>query len=123
MRTRLPVLSATLSLVGACHGDGAARLQGTWRGVRAEGVAADAQASANAFALATELDVKGDALVVTTPGDTQSGRYRVVKQDRTTLIITTDKDGPDAPQTFVFVDDKMLRWLALEGKAIVFVRP
>jgi hypothetical protein len=123
MLARLPVLGATLALVSGCHGDGAARLQGTWHGVRAEGVAADALASANAFALGTELDVKGDALVVTTPSDTQSGRYRVVKQDRTTLVITTDKDGADAPQTFVFVDDKTLRWVVLEGKAIVFVRP
>ena len=120
---RLPVLGATLCLVSACHGDGAARLQGTWHGVRAEGVAADALAPANAFALATELEVRGDALVVTTPSDTQSGRYRVVKQDRTTLVITTDKDGADDPQTFMFVDDKTLRWVVLDGKAIVFARP
>jgi hypothetical protein len=123
MLARLPVLGTTLALVSGCHGDGAARLQGTWHGVRAEGVAADALASANAFALGTELDVKGDALVVTTPSDTQSGRYRVVKQDRTTLVITTDKDGADVPQTFVFADDKTLRWVVLEGKTIVFARP
>jgi hypothetical protein len=123
MLARLPVLGAILSLVGACHGEGAARLQGTWRGVRTEGVAAEALASANAFAVGTELDVKGDALVVSTPGDTQSGRYRVVKQDRMTLVITTDKDGADDPQTFIFVDDKTLRWVVLDGKAIVFARP
>ena len=63
-------------------------------------------AAANAFATATELDVKGDAITVTTPKDKQSGRYKVVKQDKTTLVITTDKDGADDPQTFTFVDDK-----------------
>jgi len=116
------VLGIAVSLGPACHGDGAARLQGTWRGVRADGVAADAVQGANAFAVATELEVRGDALVVTTPEDTQSGRYRVVKQDRATLVITTDKDGAEDPQTFVFLDDTTLRWTALEGKSIVFAR-
>lgn len=66
--------------------------------------------------------MKGDALVVITPKETQSGRYRVLRQDRTTLVITTDRDGADDPQTFVFVDDKTLRWSVLEGRSIVFAR-
>jgi hypothetical protein len=115
-------LGAAVALGTGCHGEGAARLQGTWRGVRTEGVAPDAVAGANAFALSTELDVKGDALTVITPKDTQSGRYRVVKQDRTTLVITTDKDGAEDPQTFVFVDDRTVRWAVLEGRSIVFAR-
>jgi hypothetical protein len=119
---RASVLGAAVSLGAGCHGEGAARLQGTWRGVRAEGASPDALAGANAFAVATELDVKGDALVVITPKETQSGRYRVLRQDRTTLVITTDRDGADDPQTFVFVDDKTLRWSVLEGRSIVFAR-
>ena len=119
---RVSVLGAAVALGAACHGEGAARLQGTWRGVRAEGVAPEALAGANAFAVATELDVKGDALVVITPKETQSGRYRVLRQDRATLVIATDKDGADNPQTFVFVDEKTLRWAVLEGRTIVFAR-
>jgi hypothetical protein len=111
-----------MALGTGCHGEGAARLQGTWRGVRTEGVAADSVTSANAFALATELDVRCDSITVTTPSDTQSGRYRVVKQDRATLVITTDKDGPEIPQTFVFVDERTVRWAVLDGRAIVFAR-
>jgi hypothetical protein len=109
-------------LLAACHGGGAARLQGNWRGVRAEGVAPEAATAANTFATGTALDVKGDAITVTTPKDTQSGHYKVVKQDKTTVVITTDKDGADDPQTFVFVDDKTLRWSVLDGKSIVFAR-
>jgi hypothetical protein len=90
--------------------------------VRTEGVAADSVASANAFAVATELDVKGDSITVTTPKGTQSGRYRVVKQDRATVLITTDKDGADSPETFVFVDERTVRWAVLDGRAIVFAR-
>lgn len=104
----------------ACHGDGAARLQGHWRGVRADGVPPESLGSANAFATGTELEVKGDSITVTTPRDKQTGRYKVVKQDRATLVITTDKDGPADPQTFTFVDDKTVRWAVLEGKSILF---
>jgi hypothetical protein len=66
--------------------------------------------------------VKGDAITVTTPKDKQSGRYKVVKQDKTMLVITTDKDGADDPQTFTFVDDKTVRWAVLDGKSIVFAK-
>lgn len=113
---------AFAAAVAACRGDGAAKLQGHWRGVRAEGVAAESLAAANAFATGTQLDVKGDAITVTTPKDKQSGRYKVVKQDKSTIVITTDKDGPGEPQTFTFVDDKTMRWAVLEGRAIVFAR-
>jgi hypothetical protein len=116
------LLGATLFAVAGCHGDGASRLQGKWHGLRAEGVTSETVVAANAFATATEIDVKGDAITVTTPKDKQSGRYKVVKQDKTTLVITTDKDGTDDPQTFTFVDDKTLRWAVLDGKSILFAK-
>jgi len=117
-RAALPCALAFATL--ACHGDGAARLQGHWRGVRADGVPSEALGSANAFATGTELEVKGDSITVTTPKDKQTGRYKVIKQDKATLVITTDKDGPGDPQTFTFVDDKTVRWAVLEGKSILF---
>jgi hypothetical protein len=120
--TLVPLMAALVPVLAACHGDGASKLQGHWRGIRAEGVGSDALAAANAFATGTELDVKGDAITVTTPKDKQSGRYKVVRQDKATLVITTDKDGPSDPQTFTFVDDKTVRWAVLEGKSIVFAR-
>jgi hypothetical protein len=116
------LLAALGPLLAACHGDGAARLQGKWHGLRAEGVENGAQPAANAFATGTELDVRGDAITVTTPKDKQSGRYKVVRQDKTTLVITTDEDGPSDPQTFTFLDDKTVRWAVLEGKSIVFAK-
>ncbi len=116
------LLGALLPALAACHGDGSPKLQGHWRGVRAEGVAVEAIAAANAFAAGTELDVRGDAITVTTPKDKQAGRYKVVRQDTTTVVITTDKDGPSDPQTFTFIDDKTVRWAVLEGKSIVFAK-
>ncbi|HEY3816543.1 MAG TPA: hypothetical protein VGL81_05195 [Polyangiaceae bacterium] len=119
---RASLLGAILCVVAGCHGGGSSRLQGKWRGVRAEGVPGDTVAAANAFASGTEIDVKGDAITITTPKDKQSGRYKVVKQDKSTLTITTDKDGTDDPQTFTFVDDKTVRWAVLDGKSIVFAK-
>jgi hypothetical protein len=119
---RASVMAGVVSALAGCHGDGAPRLQGHWRGVRAEGVPSESLPQANAFATGTELVVKGDSITVTTPKDRQSGRYKVVRQDKTTLVLTTDKDGPNERQTFTFVDDKTIRWAILEGKTIVFAK-
>jgi hypothetical protein len=104
----------------ACGGGGSSRLQGKWHGLRAEGVMPTALAAANAFAAGMLLEVKGDAITVTTPKDRQSGHYHVVKEDKVSVVITTDKDGPAEPQTFTFVDDKTLRWALDGGQTILF---
>lgn len=119
---RAALALALVTVAGACHGSGSKRLEGHWKGARTEGVSLDALVAANAFAVRTEIDVKGDAITVTTPKDKQAGRYKVVKEDKTTLVVTTDKDGPTEPQTFMFVDDKTMKWAVLEGKTIVFVK-
>ncbi len=104
----------------ACGGGGSKRLQGKWHGLRAEGVAVASQAAANTFATGMTLEVSGDSITVTTPHDKQSGRYKVVKEDKSTLVLTTDKDGAKEPQTFTFVDDKTVKWLVMDGELIVF---
>jgi hypothetical protein len=110
-----------LSTAAACKAPGSPQLQGKWRGTRAEGIAADKQADANTFAAGIELDVKGDQITVTYPKEQrQTGRYTVLKQDKTTLVIATDKDGPDARETFTFLDDKTMKWAVLDGKTITF---
>ncbi|HEY2517517.1 MAG TPA: hypothetical protein VGI39_41875 [Polyangiaceae bacterium] len=103
-------------------GRGSSRLEGKWKGKSVDGVAPEAQAAANAFAVETEIDVKGDAISVTTPKEKQSGTYKVVREDKGQVVIVTDKDGPDDAQIFTVVDDKTLRWSVLEGKTITFVR-
>ena len=116
-------LLALLALAGlACGGGGSRRLQGKWHGLRAEGVAVASQAAANTFATGMTLEVSGDSITVTTPHDKQSGRYKVVKEDKSTLVLTTDKDGPKEPQTFTFVDDKTLKWLVMDGETIVLAK-
>jgi hypothetical protein len=123
MNAAVRIAAAALLAVACDAHAGSARLQGHWTGVAAEGVTGDALAAATAFAKATEMDVQGDRLTITSPKETQSGRYRVLKEDATTLVLATDRDGFEHPQTFVFTNrDETLRWSVLEGRAIVFAR-
>jgi hypothetical protein len=117
---RAPLLAVLALGLLACGGGGSKRLQGKWHGLRAEGVAVASQAAANTFATGMTLEVSGDSITVTTPHDKQSGRYKVVKEDKSTLVLTTDKDGAKEPQTFTFVDDKTVKWLVMDGELIVF---
>jgi hypothetical protein len=85
-------------------------------------VTGEAANVAAAFAGGMELDVTGDAISVTTGGQRQSGRYRVLREDPNAVVMTTDADGWNEPQTFTFVGPDTLRWSVLPGKAIVFAR-
>jgi hypothetical protein len=96
------------------------RLEGHWHGVRAEGVGADQQVAANAFAVGTELEFKAGTLHVKTPKDEQTGKYKVTAEDKQSVTVTTDRDGLTDAQTFYFPDDHTMRWQVLEGKALTF---
>jgi hypothetical protein len=117
---RLCAGAFVLALVG-CHG-GSARLEGKWRGVRTDGVAPESLVSATAFASGTEIDFHGNAITIKTPKDTQTGKYKVIREDKASIVIVTDRDGPDDKQTFTFDGEKMMKWAILEGKTITFMK-
>jgi hypothetical protein len=75
------------------------------------------QATADAFASETELEIKDDSITVSTRrGGRQSGHFKVVKAESVTLVIATDKDGPDDPQTFTFLDNGTMKWAVFDPK-------
>jgi hypothetical protein len=115
-------LLTLLVVLTACGHKGSPRLEGHWRGLHAEGVATEMQPTADVFATATELDVRGEAILVTTPKGKQSGKFKVKSEDKTSITIWTDGDGPNDPQTFVFIDERTMKWNVLEGKTITFRR-
>jgi hypothetical protein len=115
-------LIAGAFLGSACGRAGCPRLEGRWRGVRAERASGETPTAAAAFARGTVLEVSGDTMRVTTPNETQSGHYRVVYENDATVTIATDTDGPDVPQTFTFEGAGSIRWLAAEGESIVFAK-
>jgi hypothetical protein len=120
----LAIAATSAMALGAtgCKHPGSAKLEGRWRGLRADGVGAPAQDAANAFALATEITAKGNQITVTTPGaKPQPGTYVIDDENKTTLILHTDRDGPTAKETFAFSDDgKTMTWRLGEGRTIVF---
>jgi hypothetical protein len=118
----LGVFWMTAILAAACKHPGSTKLEGRWKGVRAEGVSAERQHDANTFAVGTQISAKGNVITITTPqGKPQQGTYFVDDENKTTLVIHTDKDGPAAKETFAFGDDgKTMTWRIGEGRTIVF---
>jgi hypothetical protein len=126
-RTAVLAVVGAAALLGvlletACGRAGCPRLEGRWRGVRAERTSGETPPAAAAFARGTVLEVSGDTMRMTTPNDTQFGHYRVVYENDSTVSLATDTDGPDLPQTFTFEGPGSVRWLAAEGESIVFTK-
>ena len=125
MHARRWLLGGGLALV-ACHHGGSPRLEGRWHGVTADGVSADQQATADAFAGGFELEFRGDVIAMSMPkSDRQVGRFKVKKDDKgppAVVVIATEKDGPEDEDTFTFVDDKTMKWSVLPGKTITLKR-
>ncbi len=115
---RLLVPLFCLSFIG-CGPKGSSKLEGMWLGVRATGVSAEQQASADDFARHTVLEFRSDAVAIRTPKGVQVGHYKVVHEDSTSLTIVTDKDGVEEPHTFVFDGQKALGWKILPNRTIV----
>jgi hypothetical protein len=118
----MTMLCALVTCLTACHKVGSPRLEGKWRGGKAEGVLPASQANATQFALDTELEFTGENITVHTTNAKQSAKYKVVREDKRSIIIETDRDGPTDPQTFTFDDDRNMRWQILPGKTISFVK-
>ena len=108
----LPLLGA---IAGACKHAGSAKLEGHWRGTRAEGVTPAVQEAANTFATQTEITAKGNQITIVTPA--------VKPQSATFTVLHTDKDGLSNKETFSFADEgKTMTWRLGEGRTIVFTK-
>jgi hypothetical protein len=122
---RKPVLATLLLLLATvalgCGSKGAARLEGHWKGTRAEGAAPGNEGMATEFAKSTEITVKGNQISITTPAaKNQTASYVVEKDDKTTVVIKTDKDNTS--ETFTFDNDGTMTWKVDERKSIVFAK-
>ncbi|MBS2013237.1 MAG: hypothetical protein JST00_10140 [Deltaproteobacteria bacterium] len=121
MRKLALALAIGLLAIGCKH-PGSAKLEGHWRGVRAEGVTPQQQDAANAFAMATEIIARGEKLTVSTPGSKNvQSVYVVDDENKTTVVLHTEKDGANAKETFTFEGDgKTMTWKMGGGTSIVF---
>ncbi|CAN5175974.1 hypothetical protein BH09MYX1_BH09MYX1_58500 [soil metagenome] len=120
MRRSVVVVIAFAMLVASCKKSAQTRLEGHWRGVKATGVSADVQSQANLYAAKMELDFKGDKVSVQTGSDKQSGKYKIVKEDKSSFSLVTDGDGTADEQKFTFDSDHEISWAVVPGKTIQF---
>lgn len=92
--TRRLVLLVAMVVLVACNKGSAPKLEGRWRGVKASGVPAEQVGTANLFASTMELEFKGDVVSVHTGSEKQSGKFKVVSDDKKAVVIVTDQTGP-----------------------------
>ena len=100
MRKLVQAWPLLLFVLAACR-HGSPKLEGHWKGVRADGVDPSAQVNTSSFATSTEIIAQGDKIAI----QTQAGRsptttYVVDKEDPTTLVIHTA--GDPTAETFTF---------------------
>ena len=119
---QIAILLALIASFGGCKKAGSPRLEGKWRGSKAEGILPSAQQAANQFAMDTELTFEGDTVTVHTNDGKQTAKYKVVREDKRSIIIETDRDGPNDPQTFTFDSDRAMRWQIMPGKTLSFAK-
>lgn len=117
------VLALAIVATGCKH-PGSAKLEGRWRGTRAEGVTPTVQEAANTFATQTEIVARGNLITISTPaGRGQPATFVVDDENKSTVVVHTDKDGLASKETFAFADDaKTMTWRVGEGRTIVFTK-
>jgi hypothetical protein len=119
---KLVLALAIAGSIGCKHPS--SKLEGHWRGTRAEGVAPGAQEAGNTFATQTEITAKGTTITISTPGaKPQAATLVIDSESATTVVAHTDKDGASNTQTFSFSDEgKTMVWRMGEGRTMVFQR-
>lgn len=117
------IVLAVAILATGCKHSGSAKLEGRWRGTRAEGVAPAAQEAANTFATQTEIVAKGNLISISSPTvKAQQAPYVVDDESKTTVVLHTEKDVA-TKETFAFdLDGKTMSWRVGDGRTIVFTK-
>jgi hypothetical protein len=121
-----PVFLALMTLAGlagwGCKPSGSQKLTGHWRGVKAEGIPDSSMVAGNGFAMGTEIIAQGNQIAIQTPaGKSAAATYYVDKEDPSTLVIHTDRDG--SAETFTFNDKAdLMVWKIDAQRSITFRR-
>ncbi len=104
----------------ACKHPGSQKLEGHWKGAKADVVDPNVQIQANAFAAGTEIIALGNQVAIQTPaGRNPAATYIVDKEDATSLVIHTDRDGTTETFTFNEKADQMV-WHVDANRSITF---
>jgi len=131
VQTALRRLGTSLLLAGVaaasvgCGGHPVQRkLSGRWLGERIENVDGEALAAATGWVKGTSLEFADSTLTVAVPAEEpRSGPYRVVRvHERDVRLAVTRKDGTVDQLALKLDDERSLRWVIGDGRAIVLRR-
>jgi hypothetical protein len=117
---KLVLALAIAGAIGCKHPS--SKLEGHWKGMRADGVPASVQDAANTFATQTEIVAHGNLITVSTPGSKgQPNPFVVDSETPAVVLVHTDKDGAANKETFSFTEDgKTMTWRLGDGRTIIF---
>jgi hypothetical protein len=106
-----------------CKHLGSQKLEGHWKGQKSEGIAPTVQLAGDTFAQGTEIIAQGNQIAIQTPaGRNTPATYVVDKEDATTLVIHTDRDG-NVAETFTFNEKAdVMVWKIDAQRSITFKR-
>ena len=100
------------------------KLAGRWHGARIENVDGEALAAATGWVKGTSMEFADDSLTVAIPAEEpRTGKYRVVRvhEDDVRLAVTA-ADGTVDRVDLKLDDERAMRWLIGDGRAIVMRR-
>lgn len=121
-RWGLAVLSGVL-LVGCGHPI-QKKLDGRWLGDSVENFDDSVVAAATGWAKGTSLEFSGPTVTVSIPAEEpRTGKYKIVSVHESDIQLGIErKDGAVDPVLFKLDDERSMRWMLGDGRAIVLRR-
>lgn len=115
--------TVALSL-GACSHPAEKALEGEWYGTSVENFDDGEVAGATGWARGTSFVFKGNHVKVTVPAEkSRSGVFRLAAiEDRQVSLVVLDSHGEESELDLIVDDEKSLRWVLGEGRAVVLRR-
>jgi len=100
------------------------KLEGRWLGDGVENFDDDAVASATGWAKGASMEFAGSSVTVTIPAEEpRSGKYKVVSvHDSDVELSIQRKDGAVDRVRFKLDDERSMRWMLDDGRAVVMRR-
>ena len=120
---RILVATAALFALGCGHPI-EKKLQGRWLGDGVENFADDAVAAATGWAKGASLEFAGSSVTVSIPAEEpRTGKYKVVSVRENDVEIAVErKHGSVDRVAFKLDDERSMRWMLGDGRAVVLKR-
>jgi len=120
-------ITGLLLLVGAIGGCGhpmQKKLEGRWLGDSVENFDDDVVASATGWAKGASMEFAGSSVTVTIPAEEpRSGKYKVVSVHEGDIeLAIVRRDGAIDKVRFKLDDERSMRWVLDDGRAVVLRR-